>query len=313
MNLKPIIPFEPVRTEQFPIGDQWIAQVKWDGVRILTYYDGHEVKLMNRKQNVRTLHYPELTDTSTYCKANSFIIDGEVIAISPDGKPSFHEVMRRDAIRRMERVKDAQKLIPITYMVFDIVYCNGQWIHDRPLRERMELLSDVIIPNKHVQLVTSHPDSQALYKVIKDQAMEGIVVKDLESKYYIDGKNDRWQKVKYYRDLIAVVGGVTMRDGVVNAVLLGLYDKKGGFWYIGHAGTGKLTQGDWMRLTERIKPLHTKERPFANKPERIKEAIWVKPMITAKIQFAEWTPGHTLRQPSIQAFVDTPAEECRLE
>ncbi|MEW6623539.1 MAG: RNA ligase family protein [Bacillota bacterium] len=312
MQLKPIIPFEPVATDIIPRGENWIAQVKWDGVRVLTYYDGHEIKLYNRRINERTYHYPELLKITSYCRANSAILDGEIIALGSNGKPSFYEIMRRDALRRMERVKDVQKQVHITYMIFDMVYYNGHWLNQHSLHERIEILSDTIIPGEHVQLVTSERDSEALFQVVKQQHMEGIVIKDLSSKYYINAKNDRWQKKKHFRDLVAAVGGVTLRDGIVNAVLLGLHDEKGQLRYVGHAGTGKLKHREWKKLTERVKPLMTKERPFVNRPERIKDVIWLKPEITAKIQFAEWTLEKVMRQPSIQAFVDIPPEECML-
>lgn len=313
MRFQPIIPFEPASTERIPPGENWVAQIKWDGVRILTYYDGNEIRLFNRKTNERTWHYPELHEIHAFCAAGSIILDGEIIALGKNGKPSFHEVMRRDGIRRMERVDAVKNSVPISYMIFDVLFLNGQWVNHKNLQERIELLANIVIPGEHVQLVTSHHDGETLFNVIQQQQMEGIVIKDLNSKYYINGKNDRWLKMKNYRDLVAVIGGVTIRDGIVNAVLLGLYDQSGQLWYIGHAGTGRLTKQEWRDLTERIKPLITKERTFANKPERIKDAIWIQPLFTAKIQYIDWTADHLLRQPSIQAFVNVPPEECRYE
>lgn len=310
--LEPIVPFEPVSAKRIPKGDRWTAQVKWDGVRILTYYDGRDVRLFNRKRRERTRHYPEFTQISSFCSARSVILDGEVIALDADGKPSFHEVMRRDGIRRMDRVDRLRKVVPVTYMIFDVVYCNGEWVRHRKLSERMDILSAVITPCDRVQLVHSHPEGADLFKAVQQHRLEGIVVKDLNSKYEINGKDSRWQKIKNYRDITAVVGGVTLRDGIVNAVLLGAFDAKGRLHYIGHAGTGKLTRGEWQTLTERIKPLIVTDRPFVNRPQRIKGAIWVKPEITVKVQFLEWTKGHTLRQPSIQAFVEAPPEACVL-
>lgn len=262
MSLNPIVPFEPVQTDKIPYGDHWIYQIKWDGVRILTYYDGHRLKLFNRKKNERTFHYPELQDIKSFCNANSVILDGEMIALGSDGKPSFYEIMRRDGIRRLERVQHVKKKVHITYMIFDVLYFNGEWIIERNLKERMELLSNIIIPGDYVQLVSSHDDGDALFEVMQRHEMEGIVIKDLNSKYYVNGKNDKWQKKKNYRDLIAVVAGITLRDNVVNSVLLGLYDDKGQLWYIGHSGTGKLSRSDWRNLTERVKPLIIKKRPF---------------------------------------------------
>lgn len=313
MDLNLVVPFEPISTDEFPDGPGWVSQVKWDGVRILTYFDGHENRLFNRRKNERTLHYPEITDVYTYCNADSVILDGEVIALGSDGKPSFYEVMRRDGIRRMEKVPQIQKAVPITYMVFDVLYVNKQWVTSYSLKERQELLNTIITPNNHVQLVENFDNAKSLYQVIKTQGMEGVIMKDLSSTYLINGKDPRWRKKKFYRDIIAVVGGVTLRNNIVNSILLGLFDNSGCFWYIGHAGTGRLTQSDWRKLTERIRPLVQQNMPFVNKPPRTADTLWLQPAITAKIQYADWIDGHSLRQPSIQGFVDVPADQCVLE
>lgn len=312
MELKPVIPFEPVRVNKIPVGDEWIAQIKWDGVRILTYFDGNGVRLFNRKLHERTLQFPELVDLKRYCSAASVVLDGEVIALKK-GKPSFQNVMKRDGIRQPDKVPRAMRDTPVIYMIFDILFYNGKWVSDLPLKQRQEILMEKITPHDDIQLVENFDDAQSLFDVVAAQGLEGIVCKDLTSKYGIKSKDRRWQKLKNYLDLVAVVGGVTFRGDLVNAILLGLYDQAGRFWYIGHAGTGKLNMTEWRALTERIKPLIIKERPFTNKPERIKTAIWLQPSMTVKIKFIEWTTGHTLRQPSIQAFVDIPPEECRFE
>jgi bifunctional non-homologous end joining protein LigD len=310
--VKPIIPFEPVRKENVPDGEAWVYQIKWDGVRVLTYCTDEGIYLYNRKLNERTAHYPELCDTKSYCRAASFILDGEVIALASDGKPSFHEVMRRDGLRRMERVKRAQKEVPVFYMVFDILYLNGNWVHQRPLRERLDLLGGILMPNETVQPVAVHPNGPALFQLIKQQGMEGIVAKRLDSAYVIGGKSASWVKVKHYGDLVAAVGGFTLSGGTVNAVLLGLYDEEGRFWYVGHTGTGRLSQEDWRDLTKKLAPYVISERPFANQPERHKDAVWVRPALTVKVMYTEWRrhEGRSLRQPSIQALMDTPAAEC---
>lgn len=312
MNLEPFTPFEPIHADQIPEGEQWISQVKWDGVRILTYYDGQTVRLFNRKLNERSSHYPEISAIETYCKAHSVILDGEVIALGEDGKPSFHKVMRRDGIRRLERVQDAARRIPISYMIFDVVFCDNEWKNKWPLHDRLALLNDIIAPNEQIQIVPSMAEGKNLLQVIKQQNMEGVVVKDLNSQYQIEGKDQRWRKIKNYRDVNAVVGGMSMRNGVVNALLLGCYDQKGQLWYIGHAGTGKLRKADWRIVVNQIQRLTIKERPFFNKPNREKEAIWVKPRLAVKVRFMEWTKRLTLRQPSIQAFVDVDPNECIL-
>ncbi|NJJ41914.1 RNA ligase family protein [Paenibacillus apii] len=311
MKLTPIVPFEPVIADLPPAGEQWIAQIKWDGVRVLSYYDGCSTELINRRQNYRTKQYPEIAAAESYCKAGSAILDGEVIALS-EGKPSFHEVMRRDSLRKESAIASTVRQIPILYMVFDILYCNGVWTLDRPFLERRSLLEEMLRPHPHVQAVPSYNDPAALLAAARAQGLEGIVCKDVNSVYSPGGKDKRWLKCKIISDLNAVAGGVTFRDGTVNAVLLGLYGDDGRLHYIGHAGTGKMTVNDWRELTALSHRLAAQDMPFASLPQRVKGAFWIRPELVFKIHFLEWTDSGTLRHPSIQARLDLSPSECRL-
>lgn len=312
MKLKPIHPFEPVSTSEPPRGDDWTAQIKWDGVRILLYYDGGETKLFNRKQNERTLQFPEFLDTSSFCTAQSVILDGEVIAFDQN-KPSFYEVMKRDRMKQAQSIQSGMTRVPITYMVFDVLFCDGDWVTDRPLQERQALLNSIIVPRNNVQLVQNFDDGAALFDQMKHYQMEGVVFKDLRSAYSINGKDGRWRKRKVMKDLYAVVGGVTLRHHMVNALLLGIYTKDRELIYIGHAGTGKLTQKDWAAITMEVKDKQIGARPFANEPERYKDAVWVKPELTVKVEFLELTPSGTMRHPSIQAMTRMEPAECTVD
>ncbi|QWU17188.1 bifunctional non-homologous end joining protein LigD [Paenibacillus sophorae] len=311
MKFQPIIPFEPIIADRLPAGEQWIAQIKWDGVRMVSYYDGNSTELINRRGNNRTRQYPELADAGLYCKAGSAILDGEVIALS-GGKPSFHEVMRRDSLKKDSAIASMVRQIPVLYMVFDIVYCNGEWLLDRPLSERQHLLEEMLLPHPHVQAVPSYSDPEALFSTARANGLEGIVCKELTSLYTPGGKDKRWLKRKIIFDLNAVAGGVTFRDGIVNALLLGLYDADERLHYIGHAGTGRLTVKDWRDLTALARSLAIDDMPFASLPQRVKGAFWIKPELVFKIHFVEWNISGTLRQPSIQARVDVSPGECRL-
>lgn len=311
MKLQPIIPFEPILAEQLPDGDQWIAQIKWDGVRMLSYYDGSSTQLINRRGNYRTAQYPELTDLKAYCKADSVILDGEIIALK-NGKPSFHEVMRRDSLKNSSAITVVKHQVPVIYMVFDILFYNGQSTMDQPLFSRQQLLSDILLPHPHVQAVPSYINPAELFAAAQIQSLEGIVCKDINSTYVPGGKDKRWQKRKIIFDITAVAGGVTFRDGIVNALLLGLYDQKGNIHYIGHAGPGKMTMQDKRALTAQVHSLAIDQSPFAAAPQRGKNAFWINPELVFKVHFLEWNTSGTLRQPIIQARVDLPPESCTM-
>ncbi|WP_340007019.1 DNA ligase [Paenibacillus sp. FSL K6-0276] len=312
MKLQPIIPFEPILAEQLPAGNQWIAQIKWDGVRMLSYYDGNSSELINRRRNYRTRQYPELTDVAAYCKADSVILDGEIIALK-NGKPSFHEVMRRDSLKNSSTIAVVRHQVPVIYMIFDILLYNGQSTMDQPLSSRQQLLSDILLPHPHVQAVPSYTDPAELFVAAQNQNLEGIVCKDIYSTYAPGGKDKRWQKRKIISDITAVAGGVTFRDGIVNALLLGLYDDNENLHYIGHAGPGKLTVQDKRDLTALVHSLNIDRMPFAAFPQRGKGAFWIKPELVFKVHFLEWNTSGTLRQPVTQARVDLPPQLCTME
>ncbi|WP_339259436.1 DNA ligase [Paenibacillus sp. FSL R5-0713] len=307
---KPLIPFEPISRDTLPTGPQWIAQIKWDGVRMLAYEDGHELRLVNRRLHDRTAQYPELVTPRNLCSGASYILDGEVIALDPDtGKPSFYHVLRRDRMSRPEGIAQAIHQIPVTYMVFDILFYEGQWVTDQPLADRQRLLHEVLNSAPHVQEVTNTLDAASLLTVMRQHQMEGIVCKDLTSTYGIQGKDQRWQKVKIMHDVYAMIGGVTYRSGIVNAIAVGVYDGPN-FVYIGHVGTGKLNSNTWRELTHQVEPLIRQDRPFHNVPERSAETTWVEPRIGVKVQYMELTHHRTLRHPSIQTFAEVTREDC---
>lgn len=311
MGITPIRPFEPVATAVMPEGGRWIAQIKWDGVRMLAYKDGKDCRLVNRKGNDRTLQYPEFADISRYCLADSVILDGEMMAIE-GGRPSFHAIMKRDSLRKASELKGAHLKMAATYMIFDVLYYNGVWVTDRTLEERQQLLSKLIVPDEHLHLCQNFADPKPLFAAMEQHGWEGVVCKDLDSTYAIGGKDKRWLKKKIFRDLYAVIGGVTFRDGIVNALLLGLYDEQGRLYYIGHAGAGRFKAVDWRRITGEAKRLEAPERPFHNVPERVKGAAWMQPSLTVKVEYLEWTNGGTLRHPVLQGMADVPPEACTL-
>jgi bifunctional non-homologous end joining protein LigD len=99
----------------------------------------------------------------------------------------------------------------------------------------------------------------------------------------------------------------------VNALLLGLYDAQGRLHYIGHAGSGRLTGRDWAEITAAAELLRTPDCPFVARPPRSAGAVWLRPFLTAKVRYLEWTEGRTLRQPVIEAVGAGPPEDCSFE
>jgi len=314
LKLDPVIPFEPVPADRIPAGPGWTAQIKWDGVRVLACLDGRGFRLYNRKGRERTLQYPELHDPSSWCSASSFLVDGEMIAFDRS-KPSFHEIMKRDGLRRPERVREAARRIPVVYMAFDVLFCDGRWVTDRPLAERQELLASMLKPHPSVRLVGNEPDARALLAVMEAHGMEGIVCKRLDSAYAIGGKDGRWRKLKVSRELTAVAGGIASGEGGTGSLLLGLFDPEGRLVYIGRAGPGRIALAEWRRLLREAAALAVPASPFPGAElrrgrETGRGVTWLRPELTVRVRFQEWTPYGTMRQPVILAVADAAPGAC---
>lgn len=303
----PIIPMEPspAAPTEMPRGPEWAAQVKWDGVRVLAYGAEGALRLYNRRRRERTPQYPELADLPELCAASSFVLDGEMVALGDDGRPSFHEIMRRDGLRRCARLARLRPLVPVFYMVFDLLFCDGEWIVGQPLAKRQERLRDILPPAPHVHTVSFHDDAVALFEAVRERDMEGIVVKRLDSVYRPGARSRDWVKIKHDHDLVAVVGGFTTgSDGHVNGLYLGRRDGSGELVYVGNAGAGRLEKDEWRALGRRLGDCETDACPFAQfPPKRAGGARWVAPVLAVKVRFAAWTPEGFMRQPVIQALV----------
>lgn len=307
--MKPIKPFEPVSSTTIP--PSYLAQVKWDGVRVLAYFE-QELTLFNRSLNERTNTYPELHDLPDLVKAKSFIFDGEIVALNEKGEPSFHDVMRRDRLKKDHQIARGVVSNPIFYMIFDVVYWDGEWVNERPLFERLALLKNGLEENNSIRIVQNHEDGNKLYEVIKEKGMEGIVCKDVNSPYVINGKSANWMKIKNYKDIYALVCGVTFRGKSVNTLLLCLYDSNKKLRYIGSAGTGKLKSDEIADFSSTIESLQEATSQVIDGPQQ-SGVTWVSPKIIVKVTYLEWTSDLRLRQPVVQTIVEGDPTDCTLQ
>lgn len=305
-----IQPMEPVpHKEPFDSPDH-LFQVKWDGVRMLAFINHSTVRLQNRRLHERTLQYPEMQLLPRLLSAFNAILDGEMVVFH-QGKPSFPLVIKRDFATRDKQIAGLMELVPVTYMLFDILYINGKNITALPLAERQSILAESITPCTQVLVTDNFTEGKALFTAVRDQGLEGIVAKAKDSPYLPGKKHSQWLKIKYRPRRLCVVGGYTKRGQVVNTLLLGAYDQ-GKLRYLGRVGSG-LTQEEWQVITGFLENLRREKPPFANPPSTRKAIYyWVVPALTVLVEFTEWTEEIRLRQPAIVGFSTEHPEQCQL-
>lgn len=293
---------EPILTEKPVYSSDFVYQVKWDGVRMLSAIEQGKVTLINRHQHLRPVQYPELDQLAEQIQAKSAVLDGEIIALK-EGKPSFPSVMRRDSSHAKEAIDYLKTIIPITYVVFDLLYINGKSLINEPLHIRSDKLHQALKNNETLNVIEDFDNGHKLYQATKAHQLEGIVAKKRGSSYHAGKKHQDWFKIKHHQSVTCTVGGYTTKNNIVNSLLLGLQEGNK-LTYIGKAATG-LTSEHLEVLTEQMPRIAIKESPFANVRFRPGEVHFVQPVLQVIVNFLEWTDQGNLRSPIIKGFASS--------
>ncbi|MGE5417351.1 MAG: DNA ligase [Acidobacteriota bacterium] len=295
----PFIPMEPTPHNKPLDDDKYTSQIKWDGVRMLLFYDGDRVILQNRRLHDRTGQYPELQSIKNMI-TRPLVLDGEVISFK-EGKPHFPTVMRRDAARDRQQALFLMRSVPIAYQIFDILQLGSEILLDLPWEERDQIMRETLEGSTSPFYVVDNFDSgTALFANMKELQMEGIVQKRMNSAYLQGGKSRSWLKIKHRPRITCYIGGFTTRGQLANSLLLGLFEDNN-LLYLGRAGSG-LKESEWVMMTEVMNSLRTNIPPFHD-PPRAKECIWVDPLLQVDIEYAEWTEETKLRAPVIKSII----------
>ncbi len=304
-----IKPMEPMKHDQ-PFDDpRYAFQVKWDGVRMLAFVSGGGVRLQNRRLRDKTATYPELQVLAKHLVGREAILDGEVVVLQ-DGKPSFPRVIERDFATQARTIAGMQKSHPIAYVVFDIMWLDGRDLTGLPWQERDEELRTAVREEDGIAVIDSFLGHGVdLFGAVETKSLEGIVAKEIHSRYLIGQKSDLWLKIKTKQRLRAVVGGMTVKGSHFSALLLGVYRDEQ-LIYIGRVGTGISTQEAGL-LVQHLGQQRQHVSPFANPPRITSaEVIWTYPALTVNVEFMEWTEDLQLRAPVIKGFGIGDPKEC---
>jgi bifunctional non-homologous end joining protein LigD len=301
---------------------QWLYEIKWDGYRAIAFLDGGPLRLVSRNQNELTAAYPELSSIGDYVKARTAILDGEIVALDEQGRPSFSLMQQRTGIgaggRRIQRTRDD---VPVVYYVFDLIYLDGYNLMQADLEQRKDLLASTLAQNDLIRYSDHYiGNGKALFEAAAQRKLEGIVAKRRGS-CYLQKRSREWLKIKIVKQQECVIGGYTDPRGArenFGSVVLGLYDDEGKLIHVGHAGSG-FTQDSHAALWKRLHALETKRSPFFGKVESTRLVHFVKPELVAEIKFTEWTHegqsgGTKMRAPVFEGLrFDKKPTECKFE
>jgi bifunctional non-homologous end joining protein LigD len=303
-------------------GPDWLFEIKWDGYRAVAFLEKGQMRLVSRNQNELTAQYPDLRDLAKFIKAESAILDGEIVALDEHGRSSFSLMQQRTGFRERGRRFAAKPDIQVLYYAFDVLYLDGYDLRRVPLERRKAALANLLITPSDTVRLSDHfvANGKGLFEVARSKGLEGILAKRRDS-LYEPRRSREWLKVKIKHRLECVIGGYTEPEGsrpYFGSVVLGLYDKKGNLIHVGQAGSG-FDHNMLAAMWKRLKALATDNNPFQGKVEALKKVHWVKPELVAEIEFGEWTHSTAEGGPKLRAPVfvglreDKEPKECVLE
>ncbi|MDQ2945617.1 MAG: DNA ligase D, partial [Acidobacteriota bacterium] len=306
-----LAPMMATLVDEPPTGDDWLYEVKWDGVRGLCFIKDKQVRILSRTGNRCEQQYPELSVLAHHLRGENAILDGEIAVVDAKGKATFSLIQPRIAVADPNSIAHLSRKTPVTLFLFDLLYLDGYDLRNCRLIDRKNLLAEVIESTEHIRL-SGHflAKGKEMLEAARQSGLEGIVAKRLNSKYESRRSRD-WLKVKVVNEQEFVIGGFTHGErAYFSSLVLGLY-QDGKLVHTGQVGTG-FNDRSLAEIYKKLEPLITDKSPFANKPNRVlRKMTWVKPELVAQIKYLEFTPDGILRAPVFLGLrTDKNPKEC---
>jgi bifunctional non-homologous end joining protein LigD len=302
---------EPMLLQQMarlPEGTQWLYELKLDGYRAIAFKSGGRVHLRSRNDKDFTARYPAIASALSTLPDDT-VIDGEVVALDPTGKPSFNLLQNFGQ-------RDVTPKASLVYYVFDVLTIAGRDVMNEPLSMRLDLLAAKIMPGLRDPIRES-PTLEAglpdLIQAVKAQGLEGLVAKRRDSRYEPGQRSGAWAKMRVNQAQEFVIGGYTVGGRTFDALVFGYYNGAR-LIYVARTRNG-FTPSSREALFRKFKGLEIAQCPFANLPEarsgrwgegltaeKMKDCVWLRPLLVGRFEFLEWTPDNHLRHAKFVAM-----------
>ncbi|MFB9781310.1 RNA ligase family protein [Rhodococcus baikonurensis] len=249
--------------------------------------------LWSRNGNNISASFPEIVDAlRSVLDHRETVLDGEIVALGPDGVPSFSLLQRRMHVLRP--TAQLRNEAVTSYYVFDVLDVDGTSTTDLPYLERREALANLSLEHPRIKVPPHwlNVDGPTMLEVARKHHLEGIVAKNIASNYQPGKRSRDWVKTPLRANCEAVVcgflpgaGGVT---GGVGSLILGAHDDSGVLRYIGNVGTG-LTDRQRRELRDKLTELEQSISPFTVEPPRAvtRNASWSRPVLVCDVEYRE--------------------------
>jgi bifunctional non-homologous end joining protein LigD len=296
VTLTPVVPMIATLATELPRGDEWSYEVKWDGYRALLIRTARRTQLVSRNLKDLTRDYAHIADAARGVSSQDFALDGEIVALDSDGRPSFQALQHRSVGRTA-----------VVYYAFDVLHLGNRDLRQERLRERRQALDALAFASPILRSVPLPGDVEQITEAVRGAGLEGIVAKRLDSVYEAGRRSLAWRKVRFARRQEFVIGGYKPNGNGFDSVLVGYFEKRRLF-YAGKVRAG-FTPRTRTDLFASIANLEAKRCPFVNLPnstgkshwgegitaEEMVNLRWVEPQVVVEVTFTEWTAGSNLR------------------
>jgi DNA ligase D-like protein (predicted ligase) len=298
MKARFIEPMLLLPTDRLPDDqDRYEYGLKLDGFRAVAFKTGGRIELRSRNDKDFAGRYPGVIKGLAGLPDDT-VIDGEIVALDEQGKPSFTRLASIESSRA-----------PVFYYVFDVMMLGGRDIMREPLSVRRERLRQEVLPKLAEPVRYAAPleaDLPTLITSVKAHGFEGLVGKRLDSPYEPGLRSGRWQKMRVNQGQEFVIGGYTIGSSTFDAIVIGYYEGDR-LIYIARTRNG-FTPASRAQLFRKFRGLEIDTCPFVNLPEagggrwgpgltkeKMAQCRWLRPQLVAQIEFVEWTEGNHLR------------------
>src|ERR1700730_7156627 len=288
-------PMECLPAPKIPEGPLWVYEIKLDGYRAIGINPVQgKPSLYSRRGKSFDRKFPDVSKALVALPPGT-VIDGEVVALDGAGRPDFNLLThsRKSASR-------------ICFYVFDLLYLKSQDITHLPLLERRNLLKSISLKEPMRLLEYFETSAGEMLDVVRQHGLEGVVAKRLDSLYEPGRRSGAWVKHRVAQQQDFLIGGYIPGAHGIDSIIVGDYAGKD-LMYVSRVRAGLVTASR-MELFRKFRPIVIDKCPFANLPEsgksrwgdsltaeKMKQCVWVKPKLTARIEFLERTEAGRLR------------------
>lgn len=302
-------------TAEKPFTDpEWVFELKYDGYRVLGEREGGEARIRYRRGSDATSLYPDVARALRALPFGDLILDGELVCLDEESRPSFQRLQKRAQQRRTIDIQRSTLELPATFYVFDLVAFEGYDLRSLPLLERKRLAQALLPTAGPIRFLDHIPEQgEAFYAEVSRLRLEGLIAKRSDSPYR-SGRSEHWLKLRAERTDDFVVVGFTEPQGGrtgFGALHLAAYDGDD-LVYCGRAGSG-FTEEQLVALRALFEKDRRDTPPCIGPTPTGDRHVWVEPRHVVEVRYLAWTNEAMLRQPVfLRLRDDKPPEDCPL-